>query len=118
MAQYINIGLKTNDGTPDINLYAIVDYVGNKLDARPVTAWPVQSDTEPTLVLTAGRELTTTELYDMANMFHQDCVAVYDTTTGSGNLVGPFAAKWGEFNPEYFFMPHGDRLTEWLRQAA
>ena len=32
----------------------------------------------------------------------QDCIGVLDADTGAGVLVGPKAAAWGDFNPEYF----------------
>lgn len=43
-------------------------------------------------------------LYDVACELKQDCVAVA-YSNGSGRLIGPNAAAWGEFNPEYFRRP-------------
>lgn len=41
-------------------------------------------------------------LYSLAMAFKQDCVAVFSPDAGAGLLVGPYSAKWGRFNPEYF----------------
>jgi hypothetical protein len=38
----------------------------------------------------------------LAAMLEQDCVGVLNTDSGVGVLVGPKAADWGDFNPEYF----------------
>ena len=38
----------------------------------------------------------------LAAMLEQDCIGVLDADTGAGVLVGPKAADWGDFNPEYF----------------
>jgi hypothetical protein len=34
--------------------------------------------------------------------FEQDCVAVRNTLSGEGRLIGPRAADWGEFDRKYF----------------
>ncbi len=41
----------------------------------------------------------------------QDCIAVYDPRTKRGRLIGPRASAWGEFTPEYFVLPTGERLA-------
>lgn len=63
-----------------------------------------QSTTEPTLVVHMNMDpkLLDTVGNDLSNYLHQDCVAVYNVTTGEGKLIGPRAAAWGEFNPAYF----------------
>ena len=38
----------------------------------------------------------------LSAMLEQDCIGVLDVDTGAGALVGPKAAEWGAFNPEYF----------------
>ena len=38
----------------------------------------------------------------LAAMLEQDCIGVFDTDTDTGVLVGPKAADWGAFKPEYF----------------
>ncbi len=63
-----------------------------------------QSTTEPTLVVKMKMDPGLLEMVgdDLSNYLHQDCVAVYNVTTGKGQLIGPRAAAWGEFNPAYF----------------
>lgn len=40
--------------------------------------------------------------YYLAIFLGQDCVALLTYDGTSGYLVGPNAAKWGAFNPEFF----------------
>jgi len=35
-------------------------------------------------------------------VFGQDCYAAYCPDTGDGQLIGPRADQWGEFNPAFF----------------
>ena len=81
----------------------------------PVSVFTVlQSDTEPTLVAYIEVNFLAWRkgLYTLAQAYGQDCVAAYVPLTGEGMLIGPQAAAWGEFNPEYFFLPTGSRLSE------
>jgi hypothetical protein len=47
-------------------------------------------------------------LYTFALQLHQDCIAIYSKITNKGFLIGEHAAKWGEFNLEYFLFPKGE----------
>lgn len=83
----------------------------------------LNSDTEPTLVANVtyvgySPSLCLQSLYAIANDLDQDCLAVYREKTGRGALIGPRAAEWGTFNPEFFFLPTGERLSATLRRAA
>ena len=82
----------------------------------------IQSDTEPTLViegLYAGHMVDLTKhMHQIARDLQQDCIAVYQPLRGAGHLVGPKAIKWGQFNPEFFFLPSGKRLAEPAAKAA
>lgn len=40
--------------------------------------------------------------YHFARMFGQDCIALYVPATQIGYLIGPDAAKWGEFDITFF----------------
>lgn len=40
--------------------------------------------------------------YEIAVAIEQDCVAILDPSSARGHLVGPRAAEWGSFNPEFF----------------
>ena len=72
----------------------------------------VQSDTEPTLVLTiTDDDPGLDNRIDMlATTLKQDCIAVWYPGEQWGQLIGPKAAEWGNFNPAFFFMPDGKRL--------
>lgn len=66
-----------------------------------------QSATEDTLVVelnvSSGAEQRLRDtVHALAVSLEQDCIAVYNATGWSGELVGPNAAAWGEFNPDYF----------------
>ncbi len=66
-----------------------------------------QSGTEDTLIVklsvsSGAEQRLRAVIDDLATTQCQDCIAVYNATSWSGELVGPNAAAWGEFNPEYF----------------
>jgi hypothetical protein len=77
----------------------------------------LESDTEPTLVaevtsLNANPFLVLQLLRRVADELDQDCIAVYRELTAGGALIGPRAAEWGPFNPEFFLLLDGRRLSE------
>lgn len=85
----------------------------------------VQSDTEPTMVLEVimrGHDSVenTRTLRRLAEDLGQDCIAVYCRLpiANFGALVGPRAAEWGPFNPEFFFLLDGTRLQPPVSKAA
>lgn len=111
----VNIGLNTADG-------AIAIEEARKV-LRAYGFWILreallESDTEPTLVaevsnLRAVYPLTILQLlYQVSEELKQDCIAVYCGDTLGGALVGPRADAWGPFNPEYFLLLDGRRLSE------
>lgn len=73
------------------------------LHANDITpqAWRfATSDTEQTLVLKAD-QVRYADLYLAASDLNQDCIAVRHHC-GMGDLVGPNAEAWGDFQTEYF----------------
>lgn len=82
----------------------------------------VESDTEPALVIEAwpvhALHNTGVAIYQSAADLQQDCIAAYNPTTDRGFLIGPRAAAWGAFNPEFFFGLDGQRLAARIRRAA
>jgi len=81
----------------------------------------VASDTEPALVVEAypsalHNEPVGNRLYQSALDLQQDCIAVWNPAAGKGALIGPGAAKWGAFNPAFFFDLEGRRLSEVVTQ--
>lgn len=59
-----------------------------------------QSASEPTVIIRFQRAVD--NLNKIATALDQDCVAVYDDETGTGELYGDRASDWAPFNPEYF----------------
>lgn len=77
----------------------------------------LESDTEPTLVAEvinpgASPIILLQLLRRVVEALGQDCIAVYRERTRGGALIGPRAAEWGPFNPEYFLLLDGRRLAE------
>lgn len=109
----LNIGLNVTSG--DNSVHALISrqiralqflrnsaYLTNVLNNRLA-----RSETEETLVVklnaSSGAEnRIRQELFELAEYLEQDCIAVYNATGWSGELVGPNAAAWGAFNPDYF----------------
>jgi hypothetical protein len=78
------------------------------------------SDTELTCVASVDalpRTMGST-LHHLALLLGQDCIAAYSPDSGAGFLVGPRAAAWGAFNPEFFLLPNGTRLQTPAAKAA
>lgn len=46
--------------------------------------------------------VTDKHFHDLCVMAEQDCIALYLPDLKMGALIGPHAAEWGAFNPEYF----------------
>ena len=51
-------------------------------------------------------------VYQLAVLLGQDCISVYSPRLQSGRLIGPRAAQWGAFNPEFFHRPAVEELQE------
>lgn len=108
--QTLNIGLDTNDGK-----VLGIGRIANSLENHGYTISKisvVESDTEPTAVVDVIAQAWAKNMYSVAQDLAQDAIAV--STGGDliqGVLVGPSAENWGEFNPEYFFMHDGTRMS-------
>jgi len=119
MQLILNIGLKSNGRQYDAGL-AVDALRGTGLASILNRYTLVQSDTEPTLVVTceftptnsAGNAIPAQAAYQVAAALNQDCIAVYSPHVAFGALIGPRAALWGAFNPEFFIMPDGTRLSQ------
>lgn len=94
----LNIGLDTNDGET-VPLHFAFLTLCNRFEiyhSRVDT-----SGTEETIVAIVEDEGKTCELlHEICQLLKQDCIAVFDGE--NGELIGPNAAKWGQFNPEFF----------------
>lgn len=54
----------------------------------------------------------------LSRLLQQDCIAAWEPKARKGQLIGPRAADWGDFNPTFFIMPGGERLATPLQNAA
>jgi hypothetical protein len=116
----LNIGLKSKTlGDIPVELAKQMLWAADLLIKTERVA---QSDTEPTLVVEVtslnGPRMTLAALHQLSVDLGQDCVGVYRPKTKGGALIGPKAAAWGEFNPEFFILPDGTRLSGPVAQAA
>lgn len=110
-----NIGLGAKDAAGNVSLLdheAVCEFV-HELANCGFYGSLLESHTEPTLVLEFDyaelrKHIGATKLaYRICEQFKQDCVAVYNTALEAGQLIGPRAEAWGDFNPEYFFLVDG-----------
>lgn len=116
----LNIGLKS-ETLGDISLLLAKQMLW-AADLMIVKEAVHTSDTEPTLVVEVstlnGPSLTLAQFRNLAIDLGQDCIAIYRPKTGKGALIGPKAAAWGPFNPEYFIQLDGTRLAAPAQLAA
>lgn len=100
-AQDLNIGLNVTDGEPNTveQVLSVLKAAGIEPERYEVK----QSGTEPTLI---ARIPATDDaiLAQISDTLKQDAIAVRNPD-GTGKLLGPRAAAWGEFNPEFFLKP-------------
>jgi hypothetical protein len=107
----INFGLVTNKGG-DVYPHEVLETMV-EMGLNPTGVCFAESDTEPTLICEISREPSPDEVAALCERFSQDCFAVYDNVAKRGTLLGPKAAEWGPFNPEYFLVNcMGVRLSQ------
>lgn len=109
----LNIGLNVEgsanlQGQRDSRAQFALDY----LAADPITqnilgSRRAQSATEDTLIVvlqvSSGADARLRDMIaELSYNLDQDCIAVYNATAMSGALIGPNAAAWGAFNPDFF----------------
>jgi len=95
----LNIGL-ANPFTHELNTvdYTIAEALKCVRGIRDIAVR--RSATEPTVVIQF--EQVADSLTKLSTALDQDCIAVYDDETGTGELYGDKAEQWAPFNPEYF----------------
>ena len=110
----LNIGLAIgNNGAYNSVAHTLqaLHAVGFTLEALRV----VTSDTERTIVAQCPCPFSISDLgvrsavHRLAVNLGQDCIAAHDGADGA--LIGPDAAAWGDFNPEFFFNLDGSRMA-------
>lgn len=109
----LNIGEDTNDGRkllPD-KVIAALHLAG----ALPTEFTGHISDSEYTHVVKIPRELSEREVRDLAIVLDQDAIAYWDGRKGF--LAGPYASRWGNFNPLFFLQLDGSRLRDPAKAA-
>jgi len=116
----LNIGLHDDDANMVIRREEVYRAVRVSGAQGPFLYTVHQSDSEPTMVV--GGEFTPEQVYAIAEQLNQKAIACYDPATGTGMLIGPrkaeWIAAWGDFNPKYFIMPTGERLSAVYDRAA
>lgn len=70
-----------------------------------------QSDSEPTLVVRTDRLLTPEKVNTLCFLLRQEAMAQYSHIAKAGWVEGPMSENWGPFNPEYFVLIDGRRLS-------
>jgi hypothetical protein len=118
MSFILNIGLNGVHVPDDVALlYPVAQsFVATRaaraLNFKFVRSQLIKSDTEWTLVVEAQHTGDAAACANwLAEALNQDCIAVYFPDTKLGQLIGPRAAAWGDFNPEFFFNLDGSRLS-------
>ncbi|KWK67212.1 hypothetical protein [Burkholderia ubonensis] len=113
MQFHLNIGLVRNDGKPDNTILRTVTVL-NRFGFVLAHADVQQSDTEQTLCAAvqfqrqSNHRAVHDQLYAVCRELAQDCIAKASldwTGKVSGELVGPEASAWGEFDSKYFLFP-------------
>ena len=95
----INIGL-ANPFTGELNSvdHTIAEALKCVRGIRDIAV--KRSATEPTVIIRF--EQAVDSFNKLATALDQDCVAVFDDETNTGELFGDKAEQWAPFNPEYF----------------
>jgi len=106
----VNVGLHSERDHP--NSEAPYERAGKAVVALSVLAGSFsvfhrveQSSTEPTLVArfwySGELDDLRGQIYKLAKRLDQDCIAVF-VHEEFGELIGPNASAWGDFDPQYF----------------
>jgi hypothetical protein len=114
MTATVNIGLDSREGRlAAAAVEAVLRVVGGATILRAAVR---QSDSEPTYVAELSRPLNLAAAYEVARQLGQDAIAIWDGR--QGDLIGPAADAWGEFNPAFFVNLDGSRLASEEYQRA
>jgi hypothetical protein len=98
----INVGLKVGDEVK-LSPQQVLDEVeraGGKVSNYRI----IDSSSEPTVVIELEDVIPSERLNDLSVKLDQEAIA-QRFPDGTGELQGPNAAAWGEFNPEFFIEP-------------
>lgn len=108
---YFNIGLGNNSAgtgllSPGQRAIMLEQELAHGLAFSNVRDYAVhfRPESEPTAVFSAAVKHGGA-LRQLVHKLEQDCIAVYYPTVSRGDLFGPRADVWGDFNKEFFIMP-------------
>lgn len=104
---YLNIGMKVGK-SGKITSKQITDGL-KKFGAKLVKKTIKNSGTEPTMIVRLSKPLSEQDLMSLSKLLKQD--AIPQLSNGVGIMSGPKAAKWGDFNPEYFLGFNGKPIN-------
>lgn len=94
----LNLGLQTNTGD-FVRLTHALRCLVNRFELIDLKI--ENSHTEKTIVCVIQFVPSYVErLHELCDLLEQDCIAIFDGK--HGELIGPNAAKWGNFNPDFF----------------
>lgn len=123
MEVILNIGL-ARTGKNDLNIFEVLNALTDE-GLRVLRFESFPSDTETTVVAKVQFGTSATPqaaldsaIYRAAVALGQDCIAAFIPNRNAGRLIGPRAAAWGAFNPEFFIVPDGTRLAPPAANAA
>jgi len=106
---HLNIGLGAEPAKAMINMGKAMEWLGYRGDPRQFRVTmhpPVAGRIEYTLaVRVAFLHQGITSFMALADLLHQDCIAVLNVGTSQGILVGRRALEWGVFDSDLFINP-------------
>lgn len=105
---YLNIGMKVGK-SGKLTTKQITDSL-KKFGAKLVKKTIKNSGTEPTMIVRLSKPLSEVDLMSLSKLLKQE--AIPQLSNGKGIMAGPKAAKWGDFNPEYFLNFDGKPLLK------
>ena len=102
--QVLNIGLNTNDGglVNEENLIRTIHLFNQEDSGCVIHKTGIFEGEELTLVVFLETPFNTSTVHLLAELFNQDCIARWFTSMQGGDLVGPNAHAWGEFDKNQF----------------
>lgn len=108
---YFNIGLGNNKAgtgvlSPAQRALMLEQELAHGLSFRNVTHYAAhfRPESEPVVVFSAEVNHGGA-LRQLVRKLEQDCIAMYYPTISKGDLFGPRADLWGDFNKEFFIFP-------------
>lgn len=102
MKAVVNIGMnvgRTDVEIPQETIRSMLAVLQVKVSASRIDR--PQDGGEPTFIASCD-QLTADKVRILADVLHQDCIAVWWKQSEKGELIGAKAGEWGTFDPAYF----------------